>query len=141
MNPITPAQRKRIYATARQLGMTNELLHLYLKNVTGKDHISHLTKAEAWRFTEKLNKILQDRAENLSLIATDPNLTSITNAQISQIRRLAEENGWTEGAIKEYIAQWGARRLESLTQTLARELIKKLQSELRMRQHSSQQRG
>jgi hypothetical protein len=136
MNPITPAQRKKIYALARQLGMSSETLHLYLKNTIGKEHISQLTRAEAWRFTEKLNKILQDRQEKCALIASDPNLTSCTPSQIARIKNLAEEIGWTPGKIDEYIAQWGAKRLESLTQTLAKEMIKEMETQHRLQRRS-----
>lgn len=51
---ISNGQIRKIYATARDLGIGNELLHTYVFNMTGQEHISGLTKREAMRIIDGL---------------------------------------------------------------------------------------
>jgi len=130
MKLITSAQRKKIYAMSHRLRWTNEILHTFLKAKFLKEHISDLTRFESFKFINTLQKILDDGHEPV-FFPDDPQLIACTPRQCQEIRNLAEEIGWTEGKITDYIEQWGAKRLESLTQTLANELIKKLRADQR----------
>lgn len=47
MAGITPAQKRKIWLLARENGMDEELLHLYVSQLTGKDSIRKLTIMEA----------------------------------------------------------------------------------------------
>lgn len=47
MNGITPAQKRKIWVLARQNGMDDELLHLYVSQLTKKSSIRSLTIMEA----------------------------------------------------------------------------------------------
>lgn len=44
---ITNGQIRKIYATANELGIDNDMLHTYVFNSTGSEHISTLTIKEA----------------------------------------------------------------------------------------------
>lgn len=44
---VTGSQIRKIYATAKELGIDNDMLHTYVFNRTGSQHISTLTVAEA----------------------------------------------------------------------------------------------
>jgi len=136
MNSITAPQRKKIYAMSHQLRWSTEILHRFLKAKFVKEHISALTRFEAFKFINILQKILDDDHHQDNLLQ-NAHLTACTNKQCKEILNLAEEIGWTNGKIKDYIEQWGAKRIESLTQFLAEELIKKLNSELRTRRATS----
>ena len=47
MTGITPAQKRKIHVLARNNGMDEELLHLYVSRLTQKDSIRNLTIMEA----------------------------------------------------------------------------------------------
>lgn len=102
MSQITNAQIKKIYVTAKELGIGNELLHTFIFNLTGQEHISALTKYEAIEVIDKLERRkggneLKKRISN-----------KITPEQIWKIKQLEKELGWDEnpnrlkGFIKKY---------------------------------------
>jgi hypothetical protein len=67
---VTSSQIRKIYATARELGIDNDMLHTYVFNRTGSEHISTLTVAEAYKVIdgleshriEKEDKVIPGRA-------------------------------------------------------------------------------
>ena len=136
--PITRPQLKKIYATARQIGWDNSMLHFFLRSQVGRDQISHLTKREAMTFIDELVKILGQapsgyRADktNDDALRSEGMILSATPAQCDKIRYLMEDAGWTEGRLKGYLEDFGAQKPEDLTRTLASNLIEYLKDEIR----------
>lgn len=134
---ISKPQMKKIYATARQIGWSNEMLHFFLRSQIGKEHISNLTKREAMVFIDELMKVLgQDsgyRADKKidDTLRTEGMILGCTPAQCDKIRYLMEDANWTGGRLKGYLEEYGAQRLEDLTRTLASNLIEYLKSEIK----------
>lgn len=83
---ITKPQIKKIYVTAKQLGMDTEDLHGLVHNMTGSDHVSTITKAQAGR--------LIDYLEERSRKNYRPEAAS--RQQLYLIRKLAAELGWSD---------------------------------------------
>lgn len=131
---LSTPQRKKIYAIARQLNWPNDILHFFLKNEIGKEHISDLTRYEAHKFINNLMELTSSLivARQISqAFKIRGMIQSCTPAQCIRIRVLMNDADWTEGKLKDYLEQFGAQRLEDLTYTLANELIDYLNSEIR----------
>lgn len=84
-------QIKKIYATAKELGMDAELLHTYVFNLVGVKHISALTKYEAMNVIDSLE-------EKKGNVKKKPQKAAnrISKEQVWKIQKLAEELGWTD---------------------------------------------
>lgn len=54
MQPITTSQMRKIYAAAREHGLDNDLLHIHLQTVTGKESLKELTMSEAIKLIDSL---------------------------------------------------------------------------------------
>lgn len=136
---ISTPQRRKIYAMAWQLKWTNAQLHLFLAGQTGKEHISTLTRNEARRFIDDLVKMTGEKPnqgyradrENDRILKNEGLIMGATPAQCDKIHYLAEDAGWTETRLLEYIERYGARQLEHLTRTLAQEVIEHLKAVVR----------
>lgn len=104
MEKITGAQRKKIYAVARELGIDNDLLHELVLRLTGKEHISELTKKEAIRVIDEL----EPRRPTRTVQRTGRQVLLATRKQYWMINKLAQELGWDDnpkrlqGFIKKY---------------------------------------
>lgn len=61
MTGITPSQMRKIYALARNAGMDDDLLHIYVKNVTGKGSLRTLTVMEAVQVIDRMEGREQKR--------------------------------------------------------------------------------
>lgn len=128
---------KKIWATARELGLNSELLHLLCLSQTGQEHISQLTRNEARMFIDDLNKLKGDVVNKYHasvkidrMMRDEGMVLGCTPAQCDKIRYLMEEAGWTEGRLIEYLEQFGAKQTADLTRTLASNLIEYLKSEI-----------
>jgi hypothetical protein len=115
MAKLTKPQLKKIWATARELGMDKDLLYSVVQHLTGSDSISSLTIAEANTVIDFLtNQAIPGRA---------------TKQQIWKINRLAEELGWDDnpsrlvGFIKKYA---GVENIKWLTSNQAWRIIEGL---------------
>ena len=134
---INRPQMKKIYATARQIGWSNEMLHFFLRSQIGKEHISNLTKREAIIFIDELMKALgQDSGYRANkkvnaMLRAEGMIVGCSPAQCDRIGYLMDDAGWTQGRLEGYLEQFGAKRLEDLTETLASNLIEYLKSEIR----------
>ena len=139
---ISKPQMKKIYATARQMGWTNEMLHTSLMDVMGKNHISDLLRTEARSFIDELvrrllgqeNKGYRADKKGDDQLRSEGMILGCTPAQCDKVRFLMAEAGWTEGRLRGYFEQFGAERLEDLTRTMASNLIEYLKSEIRRRE-------
>lgn len=78
---ITAAQMRKIHVLAREYGLDNDLLHVHIQTVTGKDSLKKLSLGEAVRVIDSLEKRSSDR---------------MTWKQKYFIDKLLEELGWTD---------------------------------------------
>lgn len=78
---ITAAQMRKIHVLARDYGMDNDLLHVHVQTVTGKDSLKKLSLGEAVRVIDSLKKRSVDQ---------------MTRRQKYLIDRLLQELGWTD---------------------------------------------
>ena len=133
---ISPAQRRKIFVIARQLGWSLDMIHRYLKIRVGAEHVSRTTKYDAHRF---INDLLSVVDLNGGAAVVHPisraagRITAITARQRTVIAGLMEDASWTHGKLNDYLEQFCARRLEDLTRPLAGNLIRKLTVEARLR--------
>lgn len=79
---ITASQMRKIHVLAREYGLDNDLLHVHIQTVTGKDSLKKLSLREAVRVIDSLEKRSSDR---------------MTWKQKYFIDRLLAELGWTDG--------------------------------------------
>lgn len=79
---ITASQMRKIHVLARDYGMDDDLLHVHVRTVTGKDSLKKLSLGEAVKVIDSLEKRSSDR---------------MTWKQKYLIDRLLEELGWTDG--------------------------------------------
>lgn len=101
MANITTPQIRKIYVTARDLGICNELLHTYIFNLTGQEHISALTKKEAMKIIDGLEvRRMEKEEENIPGRATKPQQKLINQL----VKRLNwEKEPWRlKGFLKKY---------------------------------------
>lgn len=118
--PATKQQVKMIYGTGKQLGLDNDLLHARCMAVTGKEHISQLSKAEAGRLIDVL---LGKRGDQRKQRAERP-LDRASQEQINLILGLARKLGWLEEGSKRRLnaflrARWGVEQLDWLPPDVA----------------------
>lgn len=67
MKNITPAQIRKIWILAREKAMDDELLHMYVSQITHKDSLRNLTIAEAAKVIDALEgKPRQEEADHMS---------------------------------------------------------------------------
>ncbi len=85
MRKITGAQNKKIHMLASQLGMDDDLLHEFVGMVTGKEHISGLSVAEAV-------KVIDGLAGKRGYASG----SHMTDRQKSYIFFLMKQAGWTD---------------------------------------------
>lgn len=83
MAPITASQMRKIYVTAREHGLDNDLLHIHVQTVTGKDSLKELSTAEA--------ALVIDRLEHRDVPGRPGGMT---HKQLQFIYRLMEKIGW-----------------------------------------------
>lgn len=79
---ITASQMRKIHASARERGMDNDLLHIHVEMLTGKDSLKELTIHEAVQVIDSLE----------GKGTKEPG--GITWKQMSYIQALAKELGW-----------------------------------------------
>lgn len=83
MASITTSQMRKIYVTAKEYGMDNDLLHIHVQTVTGKESLKDLSVDEAIRVIDGL--------EHRGV----PNRPGgITHKQLQFIHKLMEKIGW-----------------------------------------------
>jgi len=83
---ITKPQIRKLWTVAKQLGMDDVDLRGLVFNMTGSDHISTITKAQAGRLID----YLVDRSRG------DYRPRAVSKQQLYMIRKLAAELGWDD---------------------------------------------
>lgn len=94
--PITKPQIKKLWALAKQTGMDEIDLRGLVKNLTGADSISGMTKAQAIRLID----YLVDRQNK------DYRPEMASRQQIYKIRQLAAELGWEHYQLKGFLRKY-----------------------------------
>lgn len=87
---ITNEQMRKIYATAKEIGLDNDLLHTFVFNITGMEHISAITKYEAMDVIDKLKE------KKAGEPTKRPSENRASEEQINKIRVLERELGWSD---------------------------------------------
>lgn len=119
---ITRPQIQKIYATAKELQIDNELLHTYVFNCTGSEHISTLTVAEACKVIDGLEAHKTEKEGG-----TAPG--KATKRQKNFIKDLEKKLGWhkepwrMKGYLKKYTE---VEEISWLTQKQASNIIEGL---------------
>ena len=83
MQPITTSQMRKIYAAAREHGLDNDLLHIHLQTVTGKESLKELTMSEAIKLIDSLEG-KKGRTGSMQM----------TEKQFRYINMLMKDLGW-----------------------------------------------
>lgn len=122
-DPATAAQVRMLWGVAKKAGMDSDLLHARCRAVTGKEHISGLSKAEAARLIDAMTggntaKRRDWREED------DRPLDRASQGQINVILGLAGKLGWLEDGSKRRLnaflrARWGVEQLDWLPPDVA----------------------
>lgn len=85
MTPISAAQMRKIHVIAREQGMDNDLLHIYVENVTGKDSLKKLDVREAVKVIDGLTRKASGDGGNW-----------MTRKQSQYIADLMKKLGWVD---------------------------------------------
>jgi hypothetical protein len=93
---ITKAQMRKMWAMAKELGMDGVDLHGLVFNLTRKEHISQVTKAQAIIVID----YLVDRKKG------DYRPEMASAQQMYKIRKLAGEMGWEDYRLKGFIRKY-----------------------------------
>ncbi len=132
MKKITPAQRKKIYATAREIGMDNDLLHGVVEELTKKEHISDLTIAQAARVIDHITMNTDSR--RFIDLPTGRKVAMATQKQMWKVQDLEEKLGWKDnpkrlrGFCRKYA---GVDNPDWMTKEQAKRIIEGLKSLLK----------
>lgn len=121
---VTASQMRKIHVLARDHGMDNDLLHVHVRTVTGKDSLRELSTGEAARVIDGLEHGPSDRMSWRQKYLMD---------------RLLSELGWTDGQGRpDYrrldgfcSKRYGVDSHEWLTRALASKVIEGLKRMLR----------
>ncbi|MEW6423159.1 MAG: phage protein GemA/Gp16 family protein [Bacillota bacterium] len=100
--PATKAQIKKIWITAKQLGMDEVDLRGLVGNLTGANSVQAMTKAQAIRLID----YLLDRQNK------DYRPEMASRQQIWKIKQLAAELGWQDHQLKGFLRKYAG--VESL---------------------------
>lgn len=125
MEKLSADQNRKIWASAKELGLEEEVLRDIVERATGQRSISSLTRKQANAVIEDLNRLAGKRKTTSSY---RPGMAS--PAQIRKIRALEHELGWSsdprrlQAFMKKYCG--GIVRLEWLRAEQANKLIESL---------------
>jgi len=93
---ITRAQMRKLWALAKEIGIDEVDLRGLVLNLTGREHISQITKAQAIIVID----YLVDRKKG----NWRPAMASAQ--QMHKIRSLAKEMGWDDGRLKGFVRKY-----------------------------------
>ena len=86
MKGVTAAQLRKIHACARECGMDDDLLHIAVRDITGRGSLKELTAAEACLVIDTMEGKTDSRQ------AKD----AATLKQMRYIKDLMKQLGWTD---------------------------------------------
>ena len=86
MKGVTPAQLRKIHACARECGMDDDLLHIAVRDITGRSSLKELTAAQAC--------LVIDTMEGKQKTSADGD--SATTKQMRYINDLMKQLGWVD---------------------------------------------
>lgn len=115
---------RKIYASARELNLDNDLIHSFVLNMTGSEHISALTKSEAIMIIDELEYKKTGVRKK-----TPYRANMATEDQIFKIKALEKSLGWSSNPkrLKAFTKKYsGIEELKWLTFAKASKLIESL---------------
>ncbi|MFT9496348.1 regulatory protein GemA [Anaerosolibacter sp.] len=130
MAKITNGQMRKMYATAKEIGIDNDLLHNLVFHVSGQEHISALTKREAMDVIDALEEKKTGRKKQRGN-------NRASEEQKNKIRKLEEALGWKgdpkrlQGFMRKFAR---VEKLDWLTPNQASNLIESLKKVLEREQ-------
>lgn len=86
MKGVTAAQLRKIHACARECGMDDDLLHITVRDITGRGSLKELTAAEACRVIDAMEGKTDSR----------PAEDSATPKQLRYMKDLVKQLGWVD---------------------------------------------
>ncbi len=134
MQPITTSQMRKIYAAAREHGLDNDLLHIHLQTVTGKESLKELTMSEAIKLIDSLEG-KKGRTGSMQM----------TEKQFRYINMLMKDLGWMdENGKRDYkrlngfcSKRYGIDHYRWLTTSMASKVIEGLKNMLKNQEEES----
>ncbi len=93
---ITRAQMRKIWALAKEIGIDEVDLRGLVLNLTGREHISQITKAQAIVVIDYL--VDRKKGNYRPMMAS--------SQQMYKIRILAKEMGWDNGRLKGFVKKY-----------------------------------
>lgn len=135
MVKVTPAQIRKIHALARERGMDDELLHIYVQNLVKKESISKLTISEAARVIDGMEPRPGGAGQ-----------ARATRKQLWHINKQLSEIGWVDdrgepdttrlnGFLRE---RFGVEHYNWLTRRKASEVIEAFKAMIERRQNKDE---
>lgn len=94
MENMTAAQRRKIFAVARELKLDDDLLHDVVYGLTRKEHISDLTKREAVLVIDDLERRV--RRPQATAGRGGKRTVMATRKQLWMINKLVKDLGWDD---------------------------------------------
>lgn len=86
MKGVTAAQLRKIHACARECGMDDDLLHIAVRDITGRGSLKDLTAAEACRVIDAME----------GKTDSGPSKDAATPKQMGYIKDLMKRLGWVD---------------------------------------------
>lgn len=86
MKGVTAAQLRKIHACARECGMDDDLLHIAVRDITGRSSLKDLTAAEACRVIDAME----------GKTDSGPSKDAATPKQMGYIKDLMKRLGWVD---------------------------------------------
>lgn len=123
---ITRDQLRMLYALAKEQGMDSDTLHARANAVTGAEHLSQMTKAQAARVIDSL-------LSKKTMYSAKPRAaTRITQGQVDVIFGLARKMGWLDEGydrIKGFVrSRYGVEVIDWMTPEQGRQCIEALKA-------------
>lgn len=133
MKGVTAAQLRKIHACARECGMDDDLLHIAVRDITGRSSLKDLTAAEACRVIDAME----------GKTDSGPSKDAATPKQMGYIKDLMKRLGWVDekmepdmacldGMCKKYAKVDSHRWLSRKGASNIIEALKKMQERQRM---------
>ena len=102
--PKSPAQNKRIWATAHQLALREENLRDLVEAVTGKRSISGLSFRNAILVIRELDGLVTERRRAHKRLGAPSD--RVNTGQIKYLRDLAAQLGWDDMRLRSWLRRW-----------------------------------
>ncbi len=104
IRPKSPAQLRRIWATAKRLDLREENLRDLVEAMTGKRTISGLSFRNAILVIRELDGMVTERRRAHKRVGAPSERANA--GQVKYLRDLAAKAGWDEWALRSWLRRW-----------------------------------